>query len=148
MIDDTRLSGILREELDLSRGFLSLLREEETALVAGDSERLTEIVRRKSEIIGRIAPLAEERNRMVPNSAIVEWLKRHPDSMEVWKELIHLSGLIRASNETNGAIIDTRLRSNQQALSMLQHLAGRTTSLYGPDGHSSVSSGRYDIDRA
>ncbi len=148
MIDDARLAGILREELDLSRGFLSLLKEEEAALVAGDSERLTEIVRRKSETIGRIAPLAEERNRMVANSAIVAWLNRHADSMEHWKELIHLSGLIRASNETNGAIIDTRLRSTQQALSVLQNLAGRTTSLYGPDGHSSVSSGRYDIDRA
>ncbi len=140
--------SVMSAELAAAKDFLSLLQEEESALVAGDTERLPDIVQSKSEKIRNIARLAQERNQLVPLPEMDAWLKNRPESSKIWQSLMRLSEEIKEHNRVNGAMIDMRLRSTQQALNMLQSLASTTTSLYGPDGQSSISTGGSRIDNA
>lgn len=142
------LPSILQAELDASRDFLSLLKDEESALATGDSERLSGIVQSKSEKIQDIARLAHERDRLVPLKNMADWLEGQPESSKIWGELIALSREIKQANEINGKMIDVRMRSTQQALNMLQSLASKTSSLYGPDGQASMQSGGHSINSA
>lgn len=131
--------SILRSELETARSFLALLKEEESALVSGDTERLLDIVQHKSAHLQKMAALSQERNQQLPPSDMTTWLEGHPEASETWQNLVAVAGEIRLINEINGNMIDVRLRSTQQALNMLQSLAHTTTSLYGPDGQSSIS---------
>ncbi len=142
------LSSIIGEEIEASRDFLSLLKAEESALAGGDIERLPEIVRTKSAHLQRIAILAQERSRLVPQSEMKTWLDNHPDVRGSWQDLMVLAEAIRQTNETNGKMIDVRLRGTQQALDVLQSLTSSATRLYGPDGQSSVTAGGHSIESA
>ena len=133
------LSSIVAEELEASRRFLSLLKEEESFLARGDIERLPEIAREKSAQLQHIAALAQARNSMVPLSKMKAWLDDHRDASGDWNELVNLAESIRKTNETNGKMIDVRLRSTQQALAVLQSLTSAAPNLYGPDGQSNIT---------
>lgn len=145
---DVALPAVIRSELILAREFLALLKEEESALVAGDTDHLSIIVQSKSAQIQKIVLLVQERDRLQPLSEMPNWLEDHPESATLWQDLLRLSEEIKQTNDINGAMIDTRLRSTQQALNMLQTLASRTTSLYGPDGQASIPTGSSSIDSA
>ncbi len=132
------LQSLLGSELDAAKGFLSLLKEEESALVAGDVDRLSAIVNEKYAHLQQISRLTQERLHQLPPSDAIAWLENHPEASKLWQELIRVSEEIRLTNEINGKMIDVRLRSTQQALNMLNSLVNQTTNLYGPDGQASV----------
>ena len=132
------LPSLLGSELDAAKGFLSLLKEEESALIAGDVDRLSAIVNEKYGHLQNISRLTQERLQQLPLSGTAAWLENHPEASKLWQELIRVSEEIRLTNDINGKMIDVRLRSTQQALNMLNSLVNQTTNLYGPDGQASV----------
>ena len=58
-----------------------------------------------------------------------------PTSTALWSDLLRLARIAQQLNQTNGAIIVTRLRDYQRAFAVLQGAAG-TTALYGPEGQT------------
>ena len=143
------LASMIEAELDAAKSFLSLLKEESVALVAGDTEHLSLIVQKKSELLQKIGRLAQEREQLLPLAKMSDWLKDHPEASKTRQELTALALEIKQTNEMNGKMIDIRLRSTQQALGVLQSLSRATTYLYGPDGQTSVGvSGSHSIESA
>lgn len=144
------LPSVIEAELEAAKAFLSLLNEENFALVEGNTERLSVVVQTKSEHLKEIAHLSQQRNQLRPLAEIPAWLENHPDSRKSWQELILLAEKIKQLNELNGKLIDVRLRGTQQALGMLHSLSRTATSLYGPDGQASlgISPNRYSRENA
>lgn len=146
---DSSLASIIEAEFGEAGRFLDLLKEEEGALISGDIEKLSEILQKKSPLLLEISNLNRQRSQLMPQNEIGKWLESHPESGETWKKLHAVSGEIRKINETNGKMIDIRLRTTQQALGLLQSLANTSTGFYGPDGQTSIStSSRHSIESA
>ena len=61
--------------------------------------------------------------------------ERSGASAAVWSDLLRLARFAQQLNQTNGAIIATRLQNCQRAFAALQGAAG-TTALYGPKGQT------------
>lgn len=144
------LSSVINAELEAAKAFFSLLNDESAALVEGNAERISQIAQVKSEQLKHIAEITHKRNQLLPLSEIPAWLGSHPESTDAWQKLKQLAEKIKQLNELNGKMIDVRLRSTQQALSMLHSLSRTATNLYGPDGQASVgiSSSRHRIENA
>ena len=141
------LTSVIKAELDAAKHFLSQLKEESRALAAGDTDRLSVIVQKKSELLQNIGHLAQEREKLLPVAQMRDWAREHPEIASDWQDLIVVGQEIKQINEVNGKIIDVRLRATQQSLGMLQSLSRATTYLYGPDGQTSVGvSGNYSIE--
>ena len=142
-ISDNDLTADLQLELKTTEAFLNILRKEQEALVGGDIEHLEALPRDKAELVMQLAKLAKRRDQCLISRGL------NPDrkSMEAllavshdaktataeWRELLRLAEAAQQLNQTNGEIIATRLRQNQQALTVLQGAAG-ITPLYGPTG--------------
>ena len=144
------LSSVIKAELEAAKAFFSLLNDENSALLAGDTERISQIVLAKSEQLKKIADTAQKRNQLLPLAEIPAWISTHPECAQPWQDLKHLAEKIKELNELNGKMIDVRLRSTQQSLAMLQSLSRTATHLYGPDGQGSVglSASIHRIDNA
>lgn len=140
---DNSLTVELQLELKITEAFLDILRKEQDALVGGDIERLEALPRDKAELVMQLAKLAKQRDQRL----ISKGLSRDRKGMETlladshdakaataeWHELLRLAEEVQQLNQTNGEIISTRLRHNQQTLGVLQSATG-TTPLYGPTG--------------
>lgn len=143
----------LKTELSAFRQFLQTLRDEQDALVKGDTDRLMELARLKTDQVGTLSQLAENRGRLLAaaglgpdHKGMEAWLERHDSpSQEIritWNDLLQLAGTAREISQVNGSMIENRLRHNQQALAVLQSAANQA-SLYGPDGQTyGLGSGR------
>ena len=140
----------LSDELATLRNFVTILQQEQQALVAGDLERLTQLVKDKTDLAAHLGQFAEQRSRMLaatslpPDRAGMErWLARLAPSDSAhaaWKDLVSLSSEAQALNESNGKLIAMRMQHNQQALNVLL-AASNQAALYGPDGQTKPSGG-------
>jgi len=73
--------------------------------------------------------------------AIRAWLKIHsPDGLSIWQGILDLAERARQLNNTNGELIQMKLRHNQQILTVLSNAVNQAN-LYGPDGQTSFSPG-------
>jgi flagella synthesis protein FlgN len=144
------LSSVIRAELEAAKSFFSLLKDENTALAEGNSERISQVTQAKSEHLKKIADITQMRNQLLPLSEIPAWLDSHPELSDAWHDLKQLAEQIHQLNELNGKMIDVRLRSTQQALAVLHSLSKTATNLYGPDGQASfgMPSSRHPIENA
>lgn len=147
-----RIPHLLVEEAAALRGFVSLLEQEQQALVAGEVDRLLQMAEEKSAGFAHLADLCETRNRALaaeslpPDRPGIEaWCERHPefaDTRQAWRDLLALTTKAREINRVNGQLIGARLAGNQQALSVLLAAANQAA-LYGPDGQAQpLGSGR------
>jgi flagella synthesis protein FlgN len=136
----------LRAELAVFRLFLGILQDEQDALVKGNTDHLTELAKRKTEQVSALSRLAENRSRLLADAGfgadrqgLEAWLERHDSPSNelriLWNDLLQAADAARQTNETNGSMIENRLRHNQQALAVLQSAANQA-SLYGPDGQT------------
>jgi flagellar biosynthesis/type III secretory pathway chaperone len=118
---------------------------EREALGAGNIDHLEQAAPRKRELLLALAAADEQRNRLLERSGVGSgrrgmeaWLGRHavdPSTRDNWRDLLDLTDRARRLNEENGAFIRAGLQANQQALSALL-TAARSTSVYGPGGHT------------
>ncbi len=145
------LIACLQAEHDAWKGFVTLLETEQQALVSGNTEQLLALVDSKVLAAQSLGKLANERRESllacggkVETDGLTSWLQTNAaNSLPVWNGILQLSEQAQQLNRTNGILIQTRLRQNQQALMVLQNATDSTNGLYGPDGQPSMSaSGR------
>jgi len=142
-INGNGLTMDLQLELKMAEAFLNVLQKEQEALVGGGIEHLETLPRDKAELVMQLAKLAKRRDQhlislgLTPDRKGMEALLANDRDAKTaiakWHELLRLAESAQQLNQTNGEIITTRLRQNQQALTMLQGAAG-ITPLYGPTG--------------
>lgn len=139
------IAGDLHEECAAMQQFLTLLQDEQECLLRGNADAVGAQVARKSGWLQKLAGLAERRRAFLQSQhctadhrGMSSWLAAHPEAAvlaSAWHALLKLTHQAHQANTTNGALIATRLQSNQQALSALA-AAARSSNLYGKDGQA------------
>jgi flagella synthesis protein FlgN len=145
MVTHPPASGLairLSVERDTLKAFVALLESEQQILVDGQTEQLLALSDQKTQAVQELSRLALERRshlvaRGVKGGAndITAWLQHHdPDNLSAWQEILQLAERMRQLNDTNGILIQSKLRQNQQALIVLHNAASHAGALYGRDG--------------
>lgn len=117
-------------------------------LVENLTDQLLELSKQKSADALSLNQLAETRRTLLRENipqldagAIRAWLETHsPQGLAVWEEILALAERAQRLNQTNGELIQTKLRRNQQSLAVLSNAVNKAN-LYGPDGQTSFSPG-------
>lgn len=141
----------LHTERDALKEFVALLETEQQALLGGHTEQLTTLANSKMQATHGLSKLANtRRDELLARGAKTEaggvtaWLQAHaPDNLPVWLNIQQLAEQAQHLNRTNGVLIQTKQRHNQQALAVLQNATHSAGGLYGPDGQPHLpASGR------
>jgi flagella synthesis protein FlgN len=140
----TEFLSNLNDECTSLRAFVVLLEDEQRILLGQHTEELLPLAEAKIQLTNKIATLAEARQRYLPEGSrdMVEWLNRNaPQGLPTWHEARQLAAHVQRLNQTNGELIQIKLRYNQQALGVLYGAAQSTAGLYGADGQPNLPSG-------
>jgi len=139
-VDNLVLAG-LRTELKALQEFKVTLQAEQKALVGGDVVTLTALSQSKLKQIDHLNRLATERLDRITSLGFAA--NRHGmdqcaktmgvSALETWRSILALTSEAHQANQINGALIQTHLQHNQQALAALLAATNRA-SLYGSDG--------------
>lgn len=143
----------IRAEQETFQEFHHILQEEQSSLIERNLDHLLQLAPRKNELLDQLFSFGNARNRKLAAagyettaSGMEAWLKdisADHKTREAWHKLIDLAREAEQLNRGNGILIETALRHNQQALSVLQTAANPANSLYGPNGQiSGMSAGR------
>lgn len=134
----------LNKELAELRKFVVLLNSEQQALLNNDTDGLLTLSEAKAQAAGQLMEMSNARRKTLLASSgdsMETWIARHaPGSLAVWSEIRKLAAQAQNLNSTNGELINSRMRHNQQALSALQSSSKSAAGLYGPDGQANISS--------
>ena len=153
MPDRTDFIAALETEHAAFEEFVGVLEAESSALAANDIDALPALARAKSDKVVLLSRLFEERRAFMraagfeaDRTGMAQWMivQGGADSArlsKLWASLLQCAAHAQQLNEANGALIDTRLRFNQSALAALQ-AAAQNTAGYGPDGTTTLASGR------
>lgn len=129
--------------------FVGILEAEHTVLLDGNIDALLALAQSKANKIAELSQLAEHRlahlraeGFSADRTGMSQWLIAHAGNSydtlsKQWNALIEDAARAQQLNETNGALIEAKLRFNQAALTALQ-AAAKQNSVYGPDGTTSV----------
>ncbi|MEI7968421.1 MAG: flagellar protein FlgN [Betaproteobacteria bacterium] len=132
------------ERLGFSR-FLAILQGESSALLRGDVEELLRLAESKTAVVEELIALATSRQEALmvsgfssDRTGMTEWLivhgaREHSRLSTLWNALLADATEARQLNQTNGILIESRLRFNQAALTALRAASEQAT-LYGPNG--------------
>jgi flagella synthesis protein FlgN len=145
---DPQLLSALTAERAALLSFVALLEREQGMLVENLTDQLLELSEKKSASAINLNELAETRRALMRKNipqldakAIRTWLGTHsPQGLAVWEEILVLAERAQSLNQTNGELIQTKLRRNQQSLAVLSSAVNKAN-LYGPDGQTSFSPG-------
>lgn len=153
----TELERLLEDESALLCGFIEILAQEQEALKRGDIDPLPELNARKTELVEKLNGCEAARNQQLAGaghtpdrSGMNSWLaglQDHTVTATRWERFLELAAEARRLNDLNGQLIALRLQATSDAISTLTAQA-RSTSLYGPDGQQTPSTGRRVIDAA
>lgn len=144
-----QLLPALTAERSALLGFVALLEREQGMLVGNLADQLSELSEQKSAEALRLNEIAEARRALfrekLPQQggadAIRAWLKNQsPQGLAIWEEILALAEHAKRLNQTNGELIQMKLRRNQQLLAVLSSAVNKAN-LYGPDGQASFSPG-------
>lgn len=137
-------SARLNLERDAMRAFVALLEKEQQALLGQDAEQLLPLAEAKTQAANKLTDMANVRRQQVGTADTAAWITQHvPSSRTTWEEIRTLAARAHHLNQTNGEVIQLKLRSNQQALAALLGAAKSAAGLYGRDGQPSIAvSGR------
>ncbi len=144
----SRLLAALTVERTALLEFVALLEREQGMLVENRADQLIALSEQKSSSVLGLNKLAETRRALLQQDipqlsvdAIHRWLETHdPANLAVWREVVTLAERAQQLNNTNGELIQMKLRHNQQSLAILGNAVNKT-SLYGSDGQHSFSPG-------
>jgi len=143
-----QLLSALSAERTALLNFIALLEREQGMLVENLTDQLLELSEQKSTDALGLTRLAEARRAMLRKNlpqldaeSIRAWLGTHsPQGLAVWQEILALAQRAQQFNQTNGELIQMKLRRNQQLLAVLSNAVNKAN-LYGPDGQTSFSPG-------
>ncbi len=144
-VNTANFAAQLNDELTALRAFVALLESEQQFLLNNDTERLLNIAETKAQAASQLAAIIAARRKTLPaNDSMEAWLPIHASgSLQVWKNIRQLAAKAQQVNTTNGELIQSGLRRNQQALTALHGASQNAAGLYGPDGQPNLaSSGR------
>lgn len=127
---------------------MALLEREQEMLVGNLTDQLIELSEQKSTAALDLGKLTEARRSLLQKhipqlsaEAIYSWLEAHsPQGLTAWREILALAGRVQQLNQTNGELIQMKLRRNQQLLVVLSNAVNKAN-LYGPDGQTGFSTG-------
>jgi len=124
---------------------LSILADEERALIAGDADQLTSLNAAKQERLHTISDLTRTRLDSLqaaryPADAVgmEAWLTRHGSAATRtdWHSLRALEEEARACNQRVGKLIEMHLAATRQSLNVLMHAATGKNGLYDQAGQT------------
>ncbi|MBZ0106826.1 MAG: flagellar protein FlgN [Sulfuricella denitrificans] len=151
-------AGLIEAEYSGFQEFHHLLKQEQGALIKGDVDLLLQLSASKSDLIEKLTGLSTQRIRLITAagyennasgiSAYLDAAKVQTATRDRWNKLLDLAREVDQINRSNGILIDTRLRHNQQTLSVLQSAANPSASLYGPNGQISGAASGRRLDKA
>ncbi len=136
------LAGLKRESAAW-QALLQVMRDEEQALIAGDTERLALLNTAKLTQLQSVSDHVQSRHaalraagHAVDHAGMDAWLAQHgrAEHRASWQQLREAEQAARTTNQRIGALIDMRLSSTRQALNVLIHSATRQGGLYDHDG--------------
>ncbi|MEO8040713.1 MAG: flagellar protein FlgN [Betaproteobacteria bacterium] len=151
MADRAAFVAALEAEQAAFDAFVGILETESSALEGSDVEALIALAQQKSEKVAVLSRLSEERRAFLRSAGfpadrvgMAQWLVAQGNEgapiSPLWSRLLDSAARAQRLNDSNGALIESRLRFNQSALAALQSAARQTTS-YGPDGTTRLSIG-------
>lgn len=143
-VPTTELLSNLNDECAALRTFVVLLEDEQRVLLGQHTEELLPLADAKIQLTNKISRLSAARQRYLPEGIdnTAEWLKRNaPQGLPAWQEARKLAAHVQRLNQTNGELIQIKLRYNQQALGVLYGAAQSTAGLYGANGQPNLPSG-------
>jgi flagella synthesis protein FlgN len=102
----------------------------------------------KTQAANHLKDVADSRRTSLLNKAfptMEAWVAKHaPHAQKVWREIRKLAAQAQQLNTTNGELIQSKLRFNQQAMGVLFNTSPSAAGVYGPNGQANVgSSGRH-----
>lgn len=128
--------------------FVSLLETEQQTLINGDAEQLLGLSENKTRLAQELGSLVQARKNDLQElgvesgeGRVLAWLRANAaGSLPLWQDIVKLAEQLQYLNHTNGILIQSRLRHNQQALTVLHNAANSAHGLYGADGQPKLSS--------
>ena len=144
----TGLPSQLKNEGDALRAFITLLEDEQQALLTQDSEQLLTLAELKTQAANKLSELSNIRRKQLNLDSqefnTTAWIQQHtPSCSNAWNEIVELATRAHHLNQVNGEVIQLRLRNNQKSLSVLLSAAQNAAGIYGRDGQPNLAvSGR------
>lgn len=142
----TSPAATLATEGQLIAALTELLREEQRLLVAADTDGLSALTPRKSELVRQLGEQAALRHKALgaagfaaSEAGMGPWLSAHGDAAvaSAWEQLLATTGQAKELNRVNGILINKHLAHNQQMLAELRpEGANADSTVYGPGGLS------------
>lgn len=137
------LPSHLKNESSALRAFVELLKKEQEALLIQDSDLLLALAEEKTLATQKIVELSNRRRQSLTfkasNLDTTEWIENNaPGCRSAWAEIRELAARAHQINQTNGEVIQLRLRSNQKALTILLSATENAAGLYGRDGQPNL----------
>jgi flagella synthesis protein FlgN len=137
------LTTHLKNESSALRAFIVLLEKEQQALLLPDSDLLLTLAEEKTQVTHKLAELSSLRRRNLNLNTVnldtTAWIEKNaPDCLAAWKEVRELATRAHQLNQTNGEVIQLKLRSNQKALTVLLGASESVAGLYGRDGQTNL----------
>lgn len=134
----------LNNELAEMQKFVALLTSEQQSLLNNDTDSLLALSDAKTRAVSQLTEMGSSRRKaLLTNSTdtMEKWAAQHaPNSLAVWSNIRKLAAQAQQLNSTNGELIHSRMRSNQQALNVLYTASKNAAGLYGADGQANISS--------
>lgn len=132
----------LSKELEALKNFVVLLTNEQKSLLCNDTDTLLSLSEMKAQASNQLTEISNARRKslLVNNNDTMEsWLATHaPASQSLWKDIQKLAAKAQNLNSTNGELIQSKMRNNQQALGVLYNSTTSTAGLYGPNGQANL----------
>jgi flagella synthesis protein FlgN len=146
----TDFTSRLSAERDGLQSLVTLLETEQKALIEGNTEQLLALSENKTRAVRELSTLANERKIVLQNQevlikarGIIGWLQTYaPRAVPAWQDIQKLVEQMQNLNRTNGVLIQTKMRNNQKALSVLLNVSQSAQGLYGADGQTHITSSR------
>jgi flagella synthesis protein FlgN len=144
------LDALEAEATELA-AFLSLLEAEQRALIDNTLSDLVEIAKQKTALAQGLEQRSRERQRLFEaNGVRIDAAPPHtclgadflpesswPALAEAWQRVLQLARHASAMNQTNGMLIETRQRQNQQLMTLLQGTGGELS--YNATGQAQLT---------
>lgn len=134
----------LGRELSALREFVALLGKEQQSLLNNDTDTLLSLSESKTQAANQLMEMGSKRRTALLASSkdsMETWLAKHAPSLQVqWGEIRKLAAQAQQLNTTNGELINSRMRNNQQTLNVLYNSSKSAAGLYGPDGQANINS--------
>ena len=145
---NTNTLSQLNQELAELRKFVALLTAEQQSLLSNDTENLLTISISKTQAASLLLDMGNSRRKSLltgTTSTMEDWISKNaPNSKTLWNEIRKLAEQAQNLNVTNGELIQSRMRHNQQSLGVLFNSSASTAGVYGRDGQANLGhSGRH-----